>query len=398
MTSLQATVNGQRTTKLVLRRPWSGVWSVVADFDSRVDTLTGPATVQIGDVTLQGTFVPGLSGSFQIQSKVIIVGGKAGWRQVVGKDHEHSDAGIKARNLIGKLAGQVGEPLGTVSIESTVGPDYMRFTGPAARAMDQICGSLTWWVDDAGLTQVGTRPEVEVAGAYEVLDFDPRWMVATVTVDRVDQVVPGSILRNRLDEPVVVKEVEATIANGKVRLECFGQAGVLTSRLRRDLQALIRHLVPELPYLGAIRYRIVKANPGDNRWWLQAVNQGDYPDTLPIPVRSFSGLKAEHAKGQIVLVQFVEGNPYDPYISGFAAPDESGWLPETMTLDASDTVMVGPSADLVELGSGTEIPPPLDPTGRVIRYGDTIRLPPPINADYVLVPGTIPMGVSRAKA
>jgi len=335
MASLATTING-RTTKLVLRRPWSGVWSVVADFDSRVDTLAGPATVQIGDATFEGTFVPSLTGSFQLQSKAVIVGGKGGWRQSVPKAHEHSDAGIRAKSLIVKLAQQVGETLGTVDIDAVVGADYVRVTGPAARAMDRICAPLSWWVDAAGATQVGTRPEVEVAGSYEVLDYDPRWKLATVTVDRVDQVAPGSILRNRLDEPVTVREVEATIANGKVRLECFGQAGVLTSRLRRDLQAMVRHLIPELPYLGAVRYRIVKANAGDNRWWLQAVVQGEYPDTLPISVRCFSGIKAEHALGQIVRVMFTEGDPYDPFIVGFAAPDEAGWKPDTLTLDAGE--------------------------------------------------------------
>lgn len=399
MTALQTLVNGNRTTKIVLRRPWSGAWSVVADFDQRIENLSGRATVQIGDATLVGTFVPSLTGSFQLQSKAVIIGGNAGWRQTLPAAHEHSDAGVKARNVIVKLAGQVNEPLGTVSIDAVLGPDYVRISGPASKAMDQVCGSSTWWVTDAGLTNVGTRPESEVQGAYEVLDYEPRWKVATVTVDTIDQVVPGSILRTRLDEPVVVREVEATIANGKVRLECFGQSGVLTSRLRRDLQAMIRTLVPELPYLSPVRYRISKANPGDNRWWLQAVSRdAGFPDTLPIPVRAFSGIKAEHALGTVCLVMFVEGDPMMPFICGFAAPDEGGWLPTTITVDASGTVKVGPSADLVELGSGTQTPPPVDPTGRVLRYGDTIQLPAPISAPYVLIPGVPPTGVSRVKA
>lgn len=360
MTALQALVNGNRTTRLVLRRPWSGVWSVVADFDQRIDSLEGRATVQIGDATLIGTFVPSLSGSFQLQSRAVIVGGNAGWRQVVDRAHEHSDAGVRARNIITKLAGQVGEPLGNVDTDIVVGVDYVRVRGPASTAMDQLCIGATWWLDDAGVTNVGTRPEVEIAGAYEVLDYEPRWKVATVTADRIDQVVPGCVLRNRLDEPVIVREVEATIADGKVRFECFGQEGVLTSRLRRDLQAMIRHLVPELPYLSPVRYRISKANPGDNRWWLQAVSRDlGFPDTLPIPVRSFSGLKAEHALGAIVLVQFVEGDPTMPFICGFAAPDESGWLPATITVDASDTIKLGHGALL-----------------GVARIGDTVQAGP----------------------
>lgn len=353
--SIQATINGVPTTRMVLRRPWSGVWSVVADLDSRVDILTGRATVQIGDVAMVGTFVPSLSGSFQLQSKVVVVGGNAGWRQSIARDHEHSDAGVRARNIITKLAGQVGETLGTVALDAVLGADYVRVRGPASKAMDHVCGGA-WWVDDAGVTQVGPRPEAEVVGVYEVLSYEPRWRVATVTVDRVDQVVPGSVLRNRLDTPVVVREVEATIVDGRVRLECFGQFGVLTSRLRRDLQAMIRHLVPELPYLGAVRYRIAKANPGDSRWWLQAVAQGEYPDTLPISVRGFSGVKAEHALGSVVLVQFVEGDPAQPYICAFAAPDDGGWLPTTLTLDASSEVLVGAGL------------------GRVLREGDTLSL------------------------
>jgi hypothetical protein len=385
--ALQTLINGQRTTRLVLRRPWSGAWSVVTDFDARVDDLSGRATVQIGDATLVGTFVPSLTGSFQLQSRAVIIGGNAGWRKELPAAHEHSDAGIKAKTIIQKLAGSVGEPLGQVSLASVLGPDYVRARGSAAKAMDQVCGAATWWVDDAGVTRVGARPEVDVVGTYEVLDYDPRWQVATVTVDTIDQVLPGSVLRNRLDVPVVVREVEATIADGKVRLECFGQEGVLTSRLRRDLQAMVRHLVPELPYLAPVRYRISKANPGDDRWWLQVVaRDAGFPDTLPIPVRCFSGIKAVHALGAIVLVQFVEGDPYQPYVCAFAAPNDGGWLPTSLILDASSAVQVGPSAATTILGSGRNTV--ADSTGRFVQWGDMVVFPGPGTAALTPSPGT----------
>lgn len=183
----------------------------------------------------------------------------------------------------------------------------------------------------------------------------------------------------------------------------------MMSRLLHDVERMVRAVLPELPYLGTYRYRVVQANPGDDRWHLQAV-QSDrgLPDMIPIPVRpGMAGLKAGLRPGSIVLVTFIEGDRGLPVITHHDEPGTGGWTPLTLTLDASDTVAVGPSAGLVELGSGTEpLLAPLE-TGRIVRFGDTIVLTPALpsvppvpattNTPYVIGANQLGLPVTVAK-
>lgn len=165
----------------------------------------------------------------------------------------------------------------------------------------------------------------------------------------------------------------------------------MIDRLMTDLERAVRTVLPELPFLGTYRYRVVKANPGDSRWHLQVVVDRGLPDMLPISIHpGMAGLDAQLTLGATVLVQFVEGRRDMPIITHFAPPDDAGWRPVTLTLDASGTVFVGPSAGMVELGSGTDTP--ADATGRLVRYGDNIAFPSPGPGPILpAVPGVTPV-------
>lgn len=150
------------------------------------------------------------------------------------------------------------------------------------------------------------------------------------------------------------------------------------NRLIRDLTAIVHAILPGLPYLKKYRFRVVKANVGDQRWILQPNAKASGLDPIgPAEVHpGMAGLVAELAEGTEVIVSFVEGNPALPIIESFQAPDKPGWLPISLTIDASSTLKVGPSADLVEIGSGSEaLVAPLE-VGRPVRYGDVLVLLP----------------------
>lgn len=409
MTTLLASVNDRRVTRLSVRVPWCGTWTAEVDFDESIpsDKLAGQARVQIGPLTLLGTFDPLLTGTYLAQSKAFVVGGAAGWDRKVTRKAYHDDGlGIRARTVIEDLAREVGERLGAVApSRERLGADWIRRHGEASAALALVAGSAPWWVDYDGITRVGPRPAVEVSGQYEILDVDPRYRTVEIATDDPSRIGIGSILRGRLTKPMTVRELVIDVADGRVRLLAWGADGGLDtyverSRLLRDLQAVARAAMPELPYSRIYRYRVVKANPGDHRWELQAVAKAQgLPDLSPASVHpGIAGAVAKLAPGSVVLVQFVEADPSMPVITHFPARDGAGWLPVELELDASSKVTIGASADLVEVGAGTEYPAPANPIGRVIRYGDTIRLPDPINVDYVLIPGNVPMGVARVKA
>jgi hypothetical protein len=209
-------------TDLVMRFPWAGVWTALADFDQRQDSLSGAATIDVGGVTFSGVFVAEMTGSFQQRSRAFIVGGAGGWRNVIAAKHYHSDSGVSRKTVAQDVAAIAGETLASVDLSGVLGIDHVRAMGPAGLAMTEACGSTAWWIGADGRATVGTRPRVD-AGEHQVLEYDPRFKVATVAANDVSLVTVGSVLRSQLVTPLLVKEIEFK-ANGKqLRLTCWGE-------------------------------------------------------------------------------------------------------------------------------------------------------------------------------
>lgn len=223
MTAQAVTVNGMVATHLVLRRPYRGVWSCVVDFDQAQDAITGAALVAIGDATFAGTFAPELGGTFSNRTRAFVVGGAGGWRQTVTAQHYHSDSGVRARTVVEALAAQVGETLGTVTLDATLGADFVRASAPAGRVMTAACAGVPWWVAADGMTHVGPRAATEIAAAYEVLDYDPRHKVATIACDDVSSIDVGSVVRARLAVPIYARDVEINVDPERTRLVVWGE-------------------------------------------------------------------------------------------------------------------------------------------------------------------------------
>lgn len=136
-------------------------------------------------------------------------------------------------------------------------------------------------------------------------------------------------------------------------------------RLLRALRAIVREMLPRHDFVGKYRYRVI-AMAGD-RVDLQAVRKGaGLPDILPVPIASgMAGLSAELTPGAIVLVEFNEGDPQYPIITGFSRDGGSTFLPVSLTIDATGRVRIGAQASAVDLGNAVAI---------VIRDGDLVNI------------------------
>jgi hypothetical protein len=347
MTTLLASVNDRRVTRLSVRVPWCGTWTAEVDFDESIpsDKLAGQARVQIGHLTLLGTLDPLLTGTYLAQSKAFVVGGAGGWARTVARKTYHDDGlGIKARTVIEDIARDAGETLGACApARERLGSDWERREGAASSALVLAAGSVPWFVGYDGVTQVGRRATAD-AGTCEILDVDPRFRTVEIAAEDPSAVMVGSILRGRLAKPMTVRELVIDVADGRVRLLAWGADGGLDtyverSRLLRDLQAVARAAMPELPYSRIYRYRVVKANPGDHRWELQAVSKAQrLPDIAPASVHpGIAGAVAKLSPGAVVLVQFVEADPSMPVITHFEAADGAGFVPIELALCAGRT-------------------------------------------------------------
>lgn len=348
---MSVTVNGNRVTQVSIRVPAAGAWSAIVDFDTKLTdaALTGAATIQVGERTFSGTFFSDLTGTYQLQSRAFVLGGAAGWGTLVPAKVYHSDSGVHAKTVIADLVAAAGETLAGTAYDASFAADYTRAAGSAGDALRTVLGAVPWHVEYDGTTQIGERTEAEIVGKYEVLEYDPRWHLSTVATDDVQAVKPGSILRGQLATPMVVRDMEIRCDAGATRLLCYCQplGGTVTDgRLWRVLRAVVRAVLPEMPYLGRYRYRVVYANPGDHRYQLQAVSLANgLPDMLPVSVSpSTPGLAASLVLGSVVQLQFLDGDPRYPVVVGHPARDDAGWRPSELVLDASTDILLGSSA------------------------------------------------------
>lgn len=356
MTDFLATINGHRLTALHVHVPFLGVWYADADVAEEV-SLQGKVEINLGKLTLRGTVLPGFSGSFGMASKVRIIAGAGGWQSLIPPKNYHSDAGVKTSTILTDVARIVGETLGTITpSRERVGADYVRSAGPASRVLDQLV-SNQWWVDFQGATHVGKR-QTSPASGYELLEFDARSKVATLSVDDASVIQIGSIITGaNLPEPVQIRELEIVLDADKLRIKawCGGDSGS-SNRITDALLAVTRAENSKKLH-GLWRYRVY-AMAGD-RFECQAVSKhAGLPDILPISMMpGMPGSWADLRPGSTVIVQFVEGDPTLPIVTHYAQKGTDGYVPMSLEIDA----------DSIKIAMGTM---------GVARVGDSVQAGP----------------------
>lgn len=332
--STYVSANGHTCDRARVTVGYVGPWTAELHLPSDVE-LTTPVTLRIGTLTLVGAPVPGMDGTYAEQRTVRLAGGAAGWSQAVGRKGYHNDAGVKALLVAQDVAVEAGETLGAfVPTSERVGSDYAREAGPASRALSNVIGSgAAWWVDYAGVTQVGQRAaSTLVSKSYQVLSFDPSERTATLIADDPTTITVGATIVEGIDRPSVIRELEIT-ANGDEPLRFHvwlgGGEDQQAGRLAQLLINIARRALDDRLY-GVYRYRVVQRG-GDDRLDLQAVDSAfGLPDLRSITVMpGITATRSLVTPGGIVLVQFCEGDRARPVVVSCAAYGAEGFAPTT---------------------------------------------------------------------
>jgi hypothetical protein len=350
------TLGGHELQALALRVGAVGPW--MADCDLTDDTpLAGKQLLKIGAQSFVGTVVAPQAGTFALTRRLRLVAGAGGWSSYLTPRAYHSDAGVRAQLIAQDAAREVGESLDHFAPAApNVGNDYVRGRELAAAVLEHAAGGVPWWVDYAGLTQVGQRPAPVLAAAdYTLLDFDGRSRIAVLTSDDLDKLPVGAVIQDkRLDAPQTIRDLEYGFARGqppRIVAWCGGSSSS-ASRLAELLRAVIDRTHDE-PLHGVYRYRVV-SEAADTRCDLQATRKGaGLPDLRHISQwPGVAGVASKLTLGAEVLVQFVEGDRAQPILTGYAGKDGVGFVPLETVIGGEPAPAAARVGDAVMLPSG----------------------------------------------
>jgi hypothetical protein len=351
------TLGGHELQALCLRVGAIGPW--IADCDLGDDApLSGKQTLKIGAQSFVGTVVPEQAGSFALSRSLRLVAGAGGWSKLLEPKAYHSDAGVRGQLLAQDAARESGETLGRFEPASpNVGNDYVRGRELASAVLEHAAGGVPWFVDYAGVTQVGQRPAPVLAPAsFTLLGFDGRSRVAVVTSDELDKLPIGAVIQDsRLEAPQTIRDLEYGFQRGqppRIVAWCGGSSSS-ASRLAELLRAVIDRTHDE-PLHGVYRYRVV-SEANDTRCDLQAVRKGaGLPDLRHISQwPGVAGVASKLTPGAQVLVQFIEGDRAQPVLTGYAGKDGIGFEPLETVIGGEPAPAAARIGDDVTLPSGT---------------------------------------------
>lgn len=372
------TLNGARVLTAKVYVPWNGAWvaDVSVDLEPGQPMPSGRCVLTLLETVLQGTATTDATGREGQTVKVRVVGG-AGWTKLVPEQHHTLPGGVMLSTVLLALAAETGEPV-TVLADEVVGKHYTRRGGIASQALE----GRSWWVDFAGMTNVGPRPPAAPPAGLEVLSFDPTTQTVTAGVDAISQ--PGfPVVTVQESAPLTVRAIEYDIDASTARATL--QIATQAPRVDRLQDALRRLVGDEGAFRAAYEYRVVASSDG-----LTELARDPDPravNPLPSMVKIASmpgapGLDAKLTPGTKALVSFADGDRTKPYVTHYQGADQDGYLPLSLSLDATLLLELGKTASGgVEVGgSGAE------PVALAAPIGDWAKLVE--TAINTLAPGT----------
>lgn len=217
---MNITIAGVRATSATIHVPQVGAWVADVDLDSAAALPSSKIALRVGAAEFTGTIDPRFSGTFAGRRRVRLVAGGNGWWRQISARHFHNDAGVRPKTVLQATAEECGEILTFSGANNPIGVDYVRQAGRGGAALLRLAGT-GWYVDYAGVTQVGARV-VKPTGKFEVLDFDARQNIATLGTNEAQAVGIGTVLTERLDTPLTVRDLRIVVGEDGARVYAWG--------------------------------------------------------------------------------------------------------------------------------------------------------------------------------
>jgi hypothetical protein len=349
MAGFPITCGGVDCASVLLHVPSVGPWFADVKLTEVKGAMpAGSIELVIGDVTLRGT-VAAPSDTYGEQRSLRVIAGGGGWGKQLAARPYANDAGTKATAVASDAAAEAGETMAAgISLPTTYPAHYIRNAGPASRTIEDAAGSTPWWVDYAGITQIGQRFVTVPGKGARVLDYDVSTQHVTLAVDSLTDVAIGTqLIDERWPGTLAVSSLEVSVTSASLRVVAWVGKGA--DSLIESMRALIARLMPQ-GLFGKYRYRVIRMN-GD-RVDLQIVKkQSGLPDIATCDMwPGVSGVHVKLAKGTEVAVSFLDGDRSLPIIDSFVGRAGPAATPERIEIggpDGADAAVKGGTVEVL---------------------------------------------------
>jgi hypothetical protein len=332
---------------------FAGAWvvdvEISADSYQALGMPSGKVVLVLGGVPMSGTIDPAASGTFGPTARARIVGGAGGWATEVPAQDWHFDNGVFSTTVYQATAAVVGETVADLEPQF-FNIDFVRPKGPAS----SVFRDFAWYVDTAGLTNVGPRAPGTQDPSLVIREYDPVTQRVTFSCDTL--LVPGTTLldlRFNGATPTIFDVEQVFDGRGSIGWAWSGPKA--ESQLAGDLKSAVLYWT-RAALLRMYRYRLINyqgpgPGGGPSRMALQACTPtAGVPNILPImPSSGVAGAVAMLAPSQEVLVIFENADPTVPRVIGYSL---ANGLPLTATYDAQTLLALGPTAPAVQIAGG----------------------------------------------
>lgn len=377
---------GKPISHATLVIPRAGLWVVTARVLDGEALDAGAATLLIGGAKLTGTVLPSDAPYASTGRYRMVAGG--GWSKIIPGRAYRGTIGVRLADVVRDAASAAGEVVAEdLDLTATLGEAFLYRTCPAARVLDLAClkSGSTWYVDEEGKTHIGERPATTFRGSYVVIDRNTAARTLTIAAEDVSGLVPGATI-----EGLEIATVRHEVTESGIRSIIWGLGA--DDKDRNDAAAFKRLFDANAePFFfhGNYRFTVLEASGG----FLDLVpadTSTGLPELSNVPAYvGAPGAVVDPAPGSSVLVAFVDGRPWDPFVSHFEGPSGNGWIPTNAGLDALVDVKLG------------------EALGRMLRSGDLVTIggvqpgPGVTGVPLTLAPAVIALpgapGIGRSK-
>ncbi len=364
-----STVDTTRIVKLSFVYHEFGAWYCDTVLDSSAALAVGSrVTLTIGDLPLIG-YVKSSDADDPGQARAVIVG-TPGWdRQLTAPLSYESVGSVLLSTVLQDLSTLAGEPIeqpadrsiGNAFAVAAQRPGEPLLLRDVLAAMVRAGFVSPWRADPDGVTRFGARSGVPVTARATRLGGETPLGMTRLAIDSPAAFLPGALYQG-----LPITRLDIYERSSKLEAHVYTSLNSLATMVLRK----VAEWFPQLFY-GYPRTYIVATVRDDQR--LDLVPPPDAPhlaELLNVEQWNLGGSLTLPAVGASVTVSFRDALPTRPIILGFAPA-----LPAEITLDASDRIRVGDSADEVEIaGGGRELAAPGTEIGQAIAYGDTVQM------------------------